>query len=159
MIRIACLLVTAAVALPANVFAQQDFDSNNFFKRLDKNNNGVLTKDDMSDQRLELFRQLLRRGDANSDEELSRDEFMRVLRNRQGNQPSGQNVNRSRSTGRGSFGRGASGGGPRGGSFRPSTPDVGDSLPDITGYDSQGQPFNLSHLKGSYTVLVFGCLT
>lgn len=38
-------------------------------------------------------------------------------------------------------------------------PAVGDKLPDITAYDAAGKPFRLHSLKGSHTVLVFGCLT
>ena len=38
-------------------------------------------------------------------------------------------------------------------------PAVGEKLPDLTVYDANGKPFRLSRLKGSYTVLVFGCLT
>jgi|GEM_PF-3423669 cytochrome oxidase Cu insertion factor (SCO1/SenC/PrrC family) len=36
---------------------------------------------------------------------------------------------------------------------------VGVPLPSVTVYDAQGQAFNLSELKGSYSVLVSGCLT
>ncbi|MFT5366337.1 MAG: hypothetical protein ACI8V2_001284 [Candidatus Latescibacterota bacterium] len=32
-------------------------------------------------------------------------------------------------------------------------------LPSVIVYDAQGQAFNLSELKGSYSVLVSGCLT
>jgi len=38
-------------------------------------------------------------------------------------------------------------------------PAVGEKLPDVTAYDAEGKPFRLSSLKGSHTVLVFGCLT
>jgi cytochrome oxidase Cu insertion factor (SCO1/SenC/PrrC family) len=38
-------------------------------------------------------------------------------------------------------------------------PAVGDQLPDISGYDAAGKPVELAQMKGSYTVLVFGCLT
>lgn len=37
--------------------------------------------------------------------------------------------------------------------------EVGAPLPDLAVYDAAGKPFQLSQLKGSYTVLVFGCLT
>ena len=40
-----------------------------------------------------------------------------------------------------------------------SAPQVGDKLPDVELYDAQGQPLRLSSLKGSYAVLVLGCLT
>ena len=38
-------------------------------------------------------------------------------------------------------------------------PGVGDSLPDVQVYLSDGTPFSTGELKGNYTVLVFGCLT
>jgi len=43
--------------------------------------------------------------------------------------------------------------------FERSAPDVGDPLPDVSGYDADGKEFKLSSLKGHYSVLVFGCLT
>lgn len=36
---------------------------------------------------------------------------------------------------------------------------IGDSLPNLTAYDADGNPFKLSRLKGHYSVIVFGCLT
>lgn len=38
-------------------------------------------------------------------------------------------------------------------------PVVGSKLPDIQAFDEQGQVLSLASLRGSYTVLVFGCLT
>ena len=35
----------------------------------------------------------------------------------------------------------------------------GMALPDLTVYDASGNPFQLTELKGSTSVLVFGCLT
>ena len=43
--------------------------------------------------------------------------------------------------------------------FENSAPQIGESLPDFQLFDAAGQPFRLSSLKGSYTVLVLGCLT
>ncbi len=45
---------------------------------------------------------------------------------------------------------------PRGGSQQSL---VGNPMPDLSVYDASGNPFSLADLKGSYTVLVFGCLT
>jgi cytochrome oxidase Cu insertion factor (SCO1/SenC/PrrC family) len=36
---------------------------------------------------------------------------------------------------------------------------VGTTLPKVNVYDEQGERFSTASLKGSYTVLVFGCLT
>lgn len=38
-------------------------------------------------------------------------------------------------------------------------PAVGSVLPDVSAFDEQGKPFSTKSLRGSYTVLVFGCLT
>lgn len=52
-------------------------------------------------------------------------------------------------------------GGPqRGGdSGGAGLPAVGTMLPEVSAFDEQGEKFSTSTLKGSYTVLVFGCLT
>ena len=43
--------------------------------------------------------------------------------------------------------------------FRKASPSIGEALPDLSGYDEQGNAFSLDELKGHLTVLVFGCLT
>jgi cytochrome oxidase Cu insertion factor (SCO1/SenC/PrrC family) len=43
--------------------------------------------------------------------------------------------------------------------FVRQAPAVGDPLPEVTVYDSQGNEFTTSSLRGHYTVLTFGCLT
>ena len=43
--------------------------------------------------------------------------------------------------------------------FEATTPAIGDPMPDLSAYDGDGRKFELGSLKGSYTVLVFGCLT
>ena len=43
--------------------------------------------------------------------------------------------------------------------FERSAPAVGGPLPDISVYDSEGNPYRIGQLKGQYSVLVFGCLT
>lgn len=43
--------------------------------------------------------------------------------------------------------------------FDASGLNVGDLFPAVDVFDSEGQPFNTSRLKGRYTVLVSGCLT
>ena len=44
-------------------------------------------------------------------------------------------------------------------SFQRSSPGIGEALPEVTVYTADGKKFSTSQLKGSYTVLVFGCLT
>lgn len=68
--------------------------------------------------------------------------------------------------------RGNRQGGNRQGGNRPGGPgspgsgaldraglEVGKKLPDVKIFDDQGKEFSTSSLKGSYTVLTFGCLT
>ena len=43
--------------------------------------------------------------------------------------------------------------------FERSKPAVGDPLPDVSGFDADGNEFNLRQLKDNYSVVVFGCLT
>ncbi len=39
------------------------------------------------------------------------------------------------------------------------TPAAGTMLPNVDAFDEQGEKFSTASLRGSYTVLVFGCLT
>ena len=43
--------------------------------------------------------------------------------------------------------------------FEKTAPGIGQPLPEVTLYRADGKQFLTSQLKGSYTVLVFGCLT
>ncbi len=43
--------------------------------------------------------------------------------------------------------------------FDESSPAIGAALPAIAAYDADGNAMNLADLKGSYAVLIFGCLT
>lgn len=43
--------------------------------------------------------------------------------------------------------------------FQRLAPLIGEPLPDVTVYASDGSPFRTSDLKGHFTVLTFGCLT
>ena len=43
--------------------------------------------------------------------------------------------------------------------FKRASPGIGESIPEVTVYTADGKKFSTSQLKGSYTVLVFGCLT
>jgi hypothetical protein len=40
-----------------------------------------------------------------------------------------------------------------------SVPEPGTMLPTVIAFDEQGETFSTASLRGSYTVLVFGCLT
>jgi cytochrome oxidase Cu insertion factor (SCO1/SenC/PrrC family) len=51
--------------------------------------------------------------------------------------------------------------GPRGSPGGPASVglEVGMPFPEKSVYDAEGKPFELSRLRGNYSVLVFGCLT
>ncbi len=42
---------------------------------------------------------------------------------------------------------------------RGSIPQPGDPMPNVAGFDAEGNPFKLTKLHGKHTVIVFGCLT
>jgi hypothetical protein len=42
--------------------------------------------------------------------------------------------------------------------FQEVSPCIGEPLPELAGYDEQGNAFSLEQLKGPLTVLVFSCL-
>ncbi|MBT5926724.1 MAG: hypothetical protein HOH33_08910 [Verrucomicrobia bacterium] len=50
-------------------------------------------------------------------------------------------------------------GGRSGGNFDQTAPAIGDKMPTLQGFDSEGEPWNTDQLKGQHTVIVFGCLT
>ena len=43
--------------------------------------------------------------------------------------------------------------------FEAAPPAIGDPMPALSAYDEDGGALELASLKGSYSVLVFGCLT
>ena len=43
--------------------------------------------------------------------------------------------------------------------MRGSIPQPGDAMPEVSGFDDEGNPFELTKLRGKHTVIVFGCLT
>ena len=43
--------------------------------------------------------------------------------------------------------------------FVKSSPTIGEMLPDVVVYSSDGTPISTADLRGHYTVLTFGCLT
>ena len=43
--------------------------------------------------------------------------------------------------------------------MRGSIPQPDDPMPEVEGFDAEGNPFKLTKLHGKHTVIVFGCLT
>jgi Ca2+-binding EF-hand superfamily protein len=78
----ALLTVGISPSLPA-ASATSDADSTDnaaLFDRLDTNHNGTLEADEISSENRALFDRLVRRGDANRDNVLSRQEFLEALK-------------------------------------------------------------------------------
>lgn len=72
------------------------------------------------------------------------------------NQQRGRGIGQDGPANRGPLNRGPSNSNGR---FELRGPEVGAPLPDIQLFDENGQPVSLASIKGSYSVLVFGCLT
>jgi hypothetical protein len=123
--------------------AQQRPDPNAMFERLDQNGDGVLTLEEVPEQRQRFFDRMMQRADQNQDGKLTQEEFTTSLNTG----PGGRRM-RGRRPGR-----------APGGPLQESGSLVGQPLPDIAVYDAEGKEFSLSSLKGDYSVLVFGCLT
>ncbi len=114
------------------------------FRELDRNSDGII-----SEQELQNAVSALKRLDRNRDRRITIDEMRPQSGGPQpGNRP--QPANRSRSGGPGS--RGSA-------SLERAGLKVGSMLPDVDVYDAEGQVVSTASLRGSYTVLVFGCLT
>ena len=43
--------------------------------------------------------------------------------------------------------------------FAARDPKLGQTMPDASAFDENGNPFELNQTRGKYTVIVFGCLT
>lgn len=72
-IALSCLTIGPAIGADEN---------EELFKRLDKNSDGQVAKDEVDADKLRLFERLLRTGDKNSDGQLNRDEFVAALKER-----------------------------------------------------------------------------
>ncbi|GAB4136410.1 MAG: hypothetical protein Tsb009_03440 [Planctomycetaceae bacterium] len=74
-----CLFGLILVTVPSVAFAQDaKSQSESIFKSLDKNNDGILTGEEVSQSRERFFKRLLRIGDANKDGKLSKEEFLKA---------------------------------------------------------------------------------
>jgi len=116
------------------------FGPEEMFERLDADRNGRVTRDEVPEEQ-----GFIERFDHDNSGEVTPDEIVHAVKEAITRQSA-----RDASTKRQS--------GPRA-NFERTAPKVGEALPDATGYDAEGREFMLSSLKGSYSVLVFGCLT
>jgi len=135
-----CLLLVmkpvASQQAPGPAFGPEEM-----FERLDADRDGTVTPDEVADR----DQGFIERFDHDGDGVVTRDEIVEAVKEAITRQSA-----RDASTQR-----------PRGprANFERTAPKVGEALPDATGYDAEGKEFKLSRLKGSYSVLVFGCLT
>ncbi len=135
-----CLLLVmkpvASQQAPGPAFGPEEM-----FERLDVDRDGRVTGDEVPDR----DQGFIERFDHDGDGVVTRDEIVDAVKEAITRQSA-----RDASTQR-----------PRGprANFERTAPKVGEALPDATGYDAEGKEFKLSRLKGSYAVLVFGCLT
>ncbi len=135
-----CLLLVmqpvASQQAPGPAFGPEEM-----FERLDADRDGKVTRNEVP----EAEQGFIERFDHDGDGVVTRDEIVEAVKEAITRQSA-----RDASTQR-----------PRGprANFERTAPKVGEALPDATGYDAEGKEFKLSRLKGSYAVLVFGCLT
>ena len=117
------------------------FGPEEMFERLDADRDGKVTQNEVP----EAEQGFIERFDRDGSGVVTRDEIVEAVKEAITRQSA-----RDASTQR-----------PRGprANFERTAPKVGEALPDASGYDAEGKEFKLSRLKGSYAVLVFGCLT
>jgi hypothetical protein len=111
------------------------------FERLDADRDGKVTQNEVP----ERDQGFIERFDHDGDGVVTRDEIVEAVKEAITRQ-SARDASTQRQRG------------PRA-NFERTAPKVGEALPDASGYDAEGKEFKLSRLKGSYSVLVFGCLT
>ena len=137
----ACLLLVmkpvASQQAPGPAFGPEEM-----FEGLDVNRDGRVTRDEVPDQ----DQGFIERFDHDGSGVVTPDEIVESVKDA----ITIQAARDARSTQRQ--------GGPRA-NFERTAPKVGEALPEASGYDAEGKEFKLSRLKGSYSVLVFGCLT
>lgn len=138
-LTVCLLLVISPVAsqqAPGPAFSPEEM-----FERLDTDRDGKVTQNEVPERE----QGFIERFDHDGDGVVTRDEIVDAVKEAITRQ-SARDASTQRQRG------------PRA-NFERTAPKVGEALPDATGYDAKGREFKLSRLKGSYSVLVFGCLT
>ena len=138
-LTVCLLLVISPVAsqqAPGPAFSPEEM-----FERLDTDRDGKVTQNEVPERE----QGFIERFDHDGDGVVARDEIVDAVKEVITRQ-SARDASTQRQRG------------PRA-NFERTAPKVGEALPDATGYDAEGKEFKLSRLKGSYSVLVFGCLT
>ena len=138
-LTVCLLLVISPVAsqqAPGPAFSPEEM-----FERLDTDRDGKVTQNEVPERE----QGFIERFDHDGDGVVTRDEIVDAVKEAITRQ-SARDASTQRQRG------------PRA-NFERTAPKVGEALPDASGYDAEGKEFKLSRLKGSYSVLVFGCLT
>jgi Ca2+-binding EF-hand superfamily protein len=84
------LLLAPLSALAADDNAPPQADRTGVFKQVDANGDGLISEDEVPEDKRRLFTRLLRRGDTNSDGKLSLDEFTKAIADDERETPAGQ---------------------------------------------------------------------
>ena len=139
-------VLTVCLLLVISLVASQQapgpaFSPEEMFERLDTDRDGKVTQNEVTERE----QGFIERFDHDGDGLVTRDEIVDAVKEAITRQ-SARDASTQRQRG------------PRA-NFERTAPKVGEALPDATGYDAEGKEFKLSRLKGSYSVLVFGCLT
>ena len=151
---VAVLGFSSAVLAQGRVGQMRGRMPNPVARVLDQDGDGEISADELA-----AAPQMLKKLDEDGDGSITRDELGAAYRDamRQGGLP-GAAPNRPGQTGS----AGARGSRPgTGGSstLERAGLEVGQTLPELTIVNADGQPFPLARLRGRYSVLVFGCRT
>jgi len=91
------LFMLTGIAITCSVVAtaQDDKNTDDLFKQLDKNNDGKIVADEISEEKVRFFERLVRLGDADKNGELSKSEFTKATSESTNNPPASQNADRA----------------------------------------------------------------
>jgi hypothetical protein len=114
---------------------------------------------EISAEELAAAPQMLKKLDENGDGSITRDELGAAFREamRQGSLPGAAPNRLGQAPNAGA--RGSRPGTDGAATLERAGLEVGQTLPELTILDADGQSFPLARLRGRYSVLVFGCLT
>ena len=151
---VAVLGVSSAVLAQGRIGQLRGRMPNPVARVLDQDGDGEISADELA-----AAPRMLKKLDEDGDGSITRDELGAAFREamRQGGLP-GAAPNRPGQPGNAGA-RGTRPGTDGAATLERAGLEIGQTLPELTILDADGQPFPLARLRGRYTVLVFGCLT